>query len=167
MQNTLIRLCYRKVINNQATKPWEQYVFEDTYKEFLLQVQFYNQEKIYTSFGELVAQAPAAEQLHFLVSAAAVGYIKQLQGKVPDIANSLGRLFLPFENFRFEIINSDIRDRSKHQVAINFYTDQLVWHETIGYQLLVSVPGKQEGDETFTELFSLQPYLSIYSIKKL
>ena len=166
MQNTLIKLCYRKVIDNQATKPWEQFVFEDTYKEFLMQVQLYNQEGKYTSFGDLVAQVPAAEKLHFLVSAAAVGYIRQLQGKVPDVANSLGKLFLPFQNFRFELINSDIRDKSKHQVAINFYTDPLVWHSTIGSQLLVSVPGKTEGDETLTELFSMQPYLGIYSIQQ-
>ena len=166
MQNTLIRLCYRKVIDNQATKPWEQFLFEDTYKEFLLQIQFYNQEKKYTTFGELIAQVPAAEKLHFLVSTAAIGYIRQLEGKVPDIANGVGRLFLPFQNFRFEIINSDVRDKAKHQVAINFYTDQLVWHDTVGNQLLVSVPGKKEGDETLTEMFSLQPYLSIYSIKQ-
>ena len=166
MQNTLIKLCYRKLIDQQAAKPWEQFIFEDTYKEFLMQVQFYDQEEKYNTFGELVAQVPAAEKLHFLVSTAAIGYIRQLQGKVPDIANSLGKLFLPFENFRFEIINSAANDKSKHQVAINFYTDQLVWHSTVGSQLLVSVPGKTAGDETLTDMFSMQPYLSIYSIQQ-
>lgn len=166
MQNALIKLCYRKVIGNQPAKPWEQYVFEDTYKEFLMQVQFYDPEKKWATFGELIQQVPAAEKLHFLVSTAAIGYIRQLEGRVPDIANALGKLFLPFQHFRFEIINSDIRDKSKHQVAINFYTDQLVWHDTIGSQLLVSVPGKTEGDETLTDMFSMQPYLSIYSLKQ-
>lgn len=166
MQNALIKLCYRKVIDHQSARPWEQYVFEDTYKEFLMQVQFFDPEKKWAAFGELIQQVPAAEKLHFLVSAAAVGYIRQLQGKVPDITNALGKLFLPFQHFRFEIINSNIRDKSKHQVAINFYTDPLLWHNIIGNQLLVSVPGKTEGDETLTELFSLQPYLSIYSIKQ-
>lgn len=167
MQKLLIRLCYRKIIDASAVKPWEKYVFDDTYNEFLMQVQYYDQEKKYTSFSELLQQVPAAEKLHFLVSTAAIGYIKQLSGKVPDMVNNTGKLFLPFENFRFEIINSDTRNKSKHQVAINFYTDHLIWHETIGNQLLVSVPGNMENDEVLTDMFSMQPYLSIYSLKQI
>ena len=157
MQKALIRLCYRKIIDATAVKPWEKFVFDDTYTEFLMQVQLYNQEKKYTSFSELLQHVPAAEKLHFLVSTAAIGYIRQLAGK----------LFLPFENFRFEIINSDIKDKTKHQVAINFYTDHLVWHDTIGNQLLVSVPGNMENDEILTEVFSLQPFLTVYSMKQI
>ncbi|MDT9071350.1 hypothetical protein, partial [Escherichia coli] len=84
-----------------------------------------NQDKKYFSFSDIITHVPAAEKLHFLVSAAVIGYLQQLQGRVPDLVNNLGRLFLPFKNFRFEIINSDIKDRSKHQVAINFFTEPL------------------------------------------
>ena len=163
----MIRLCYRKVIDSSSAKPWEQTVFNETYREFVMQAQFYNQEKKYASFGELLQQVPGSEKLHYLVSTAAIGYIRQLEGKVPDIVNNLGRLFLPFENFRFEIINSHIRDSGKHQVAINFYTDQLVWHTTVGNQLLISVPGKKENDETLTDMFTIQPFLSIYSMQQI
>ncbi|MEI6946962.1 hypothetical protein V9K67_07140 [Paraflavisolibacter sp. H34] len=164
MQKAIIRLCYRKVIDAAAKTAWEKYVFEDTYTEFRLQAQYFNQEKKYTSFSELVSQVPGADKLHFLVSAAVTGYLRQLNGMVPGVLNVLGRQFLPFRNFRFEIINSDLRDKSKHQVAINFYSEPLVWHDTINDQLLVSIPDKKEDGETLTELFSLQPFLSIYSL---
>lgn len=165
MQQTTIRLCYRKIIDAGATRPWDKMVFDDSYTEFLLQSQLYNQEKKYTTFSEIMTQVPAAEKLHFLVSAAVVGYLQQLGGKIPDLTNNLGRLFLPFSNFRFEIINSSIKDKSRHQVAINFFSDPLVWHSTIGNQLLLSIPGNTENDEILTELFVLPPFVSIYSLK--
>jgi len=165
MYKGMIRLCYRKVIDVHSVKPWDKLVFNDTYAEFLLQSQFYNQEKKYNSFSDLITHVPAAEKLHFLVSAAVIGYLQQLQGKVPDLLNNLGRLFLPFNNYRFEIINSDIKDKTKHQVAINFFTDQLVWHHTINNMLLLSIPGMMENGEQLTELFTLPPFVSIYSIK--
>lgn len=162
-----IRLLYRKIIDAGARQPWEKYVFNDSYAEFLLQVQTYNQEKKYTSFGDLVAGVPNAEKLHFLVSASIVGHLRQLNGKMPDIVNSTDKLFLPFKGFRFEIINSDIRDKSKHQVAINFMSEPVIWHDTIGDRLLVSINGDKETEEgILTDMFSMQPFLSIYSLQK-
>ena len=165
MYKGIIRLCYRKVIDVHSVKSWDKLVFNDTYTEFLLQSQYYNQERKYTAFSDLITHVPAAEKLHFLVSAAVIGYLQQLQGRVPDLLNSLGRLFLPFNNYRFEIINSDIKDKTKHQVAINFFTDPLVWHDTINNQLLLSIPDNMENGEQLTELFTLPPFVSIYSIK--
>ena len=51
MQKAIIRLCYRKIIDINASEPWDKFVFEDTYTEFLMQSQLYNQEKKYTSFS--------------------------------------------------------------------------------------------------------------------
>lgn len=164
MKQKIARLCYRKIIDATSTGAWESLVFEDSYREFLMQSQLYNGEKKYTTFAQMVQYAKGAEQLHFLVSAAVVGYIKQLNNVVPDITNALGKLFLPFHNFRFEIISSDIKDKGRHQVAINFYTDPLVWLDTIGTQLLLSLEDKSQGGETLTEIVSLQPFLSIYSV---
>ena len=160
-----IRLCYRKIIDVHPTHPWDKLVFEDSYIEFLLQAQLYNQEKKYTSFSELITHVPNAEKLHFLVSAAVMGYLQQLNGKVPDLVNALGKLFLPFKHFRFEIINSDVKDKTRHQVAVNFFTDHLAWHDTINNQLLLSIPGNAEKDELLTELFTLPAYVTIYSLK--
>jgi hypothetical protein len=159
-----IRLCYRKIIDVNSVKPWEKLVFNDTYTEFLMQAQLYNQGKKYTSFSELINNVPGSDKLHFLVSAAAINYIKQLGGKIPDVQNTLGLTFLLFNNFRFEIINSDIRDKSNHVVAINFYSDPLTWHSTIGNQLLLS-SGKEENGELLTDMLIMQPFVSIYAIK--
>ena len=122
MTKRIIQLCYRKIIDSNAQKACDKYVFEDTFTEFLMQSQLYNQEKKYSSFSELINHVPAAEKLHFLVGVAANGYLKQLNEKVPDIANNLGKLFLPFKKYRFEIISSDIKNKAKQQVAFNFYT---------------------------------------------
>jgi len=156
-------LCYRKVIDANATKAWDKLVFEDSYREFKMQAQLYNQDNKYRSFAELLQHAPGAEQLHFLVSAAVTGYLQTLNEVVPDIINNLGKHFLRFNKYQFEIINSDLQNKSRHQVAFNFYSEPLVWHETISNYLLVS-ENKAANGEVLTDLVQLQPYLSIYSL---
>lgn len=163
MTSRRISLCYRKIIDVTSPKPWEKLVFEDSYTEFKMQVQYFNQEKKYRTFAELMQSVPGADKLHFLVSAAVMGYVQQLHEIIPDIVNNLGKHFLKFTRFQFEIINSDLQDKSKHQVAITFYTTPLVWFDTIENYLLVSDQNKTAG-EVLTHLFQLQPYLSIHSL---
>lgn len=165
MADRLITLCYRKLIGADATRPWDKLVFDDSYREFRMQAQYFNQERKYRTFGELVHHVPGAEQLHFLVSGAVRGYLQQLGGTVPDIVDNVGRLFLKFEKFQFELINSDLHDSAKHHVAINFFAEPLVWHATIGDYLLVGPPAVP-GQATPTQLFRLQPYLTIHSLQE-
>jgi hypothetical protein len=167
MAKKIIRLCYRKVIDASSQKTWDKYVFDSTYSEFLMQSQYYNQEKKYSSFGEILQNVPGAEKLHFLVSAAIVGYLKQLDGVIPDILNNLGKHFLKFTGYRFEIINSDIKNKTNHQVAINFFSEPLAWHDTVGGYLLISpLNGEENEDGILTDLLQLQSFLSIYSLKE-
>lgn len=163
MINRTIILCYRKVVNVHSTKPWDKLVFEDSYSEFKMQSQLYNQEGKYRTFAELQQHVSGTEQLHFLVSAAVIGYLRQLNDTIPDIVNNLGKHFLKFSKYQFEIINSDLQDITKHQVAFNFYSEPLTWHDTIGNFLLVSEKSTTVG-EIFTNLFQLQPYLNIHSL---
>jgi hypothetical protein len=166
MAKGTIRLCYRKIIDASSQKIWDKYVFESSYAEFLMQSQLYNQVKKYNSFAELLINVPGSEKLHFLVSAAIGGYMQQLNGIVPDILDSLGKHFLSFSNYRFEIINSDIQNKAAHQVAINFFSEPLVWHDTIDNYLLISTLGAEKNEDgVLTHLVQLQPFLSIYSIK--
>ncbi len=166
MSKKIIQLCYRKVIDASSQKTWDKLVFESTYKEFLMQAQLYNREKKYNTFGDLVHNIPGAEKLHFLVSVAMIGYLQQLRGAIPDILNNLGKHFLHFTNYRFEIINSDIKNKAIHQAAINFFSEPLVWHDTIENYLLVSpVNGEKNDDGLLTDMVQLQPFLSIYSVK--
>ncbi|MBC6612191.1 hypothetical protein H8B15_14780 [Hymenobacter sp. BT507] len=162
-----ITLHYRKIIDASAARPWDKLVFDDTYTEFRMQAQYFNQQNQFRTFGELRQHVPGTEQLHFLVSAAVRGYLQQLNGWIPDILDNLGRLFLKFNTFQFEIINSDLLDKSRHQVAINFYSDPLLWHDTLGSYLLVSAKPAEAptaGAEVLTNLFQLQPYLSIHAL---
>ena len=165
MSKRIITLCYRKIIDVNSTGLWERLVFNDTYTEFITQVQKYNKEDKYSNFTQLIQYHPEAAKLHFLVSSACTGYINQLDEQIPDVYNILGQLFLNFKSFHFEIINSDIHNSSFHQVAIYFYTDAIVWHETIGHYLLVS--DKNAGNHNLTHLVQLVPYLSIHSLKTL
>lgn len=164
MNHRIITLSYRKVIDADSQHPWEKMVFEDSYQEFRMQFQNFNLQKKYASFAELMMENPGAEAMHFLVSASITGYIRQLNGSVPDILNNSGKRFLKFHNFRFEIINSSMTDQSKHSVAISFYSQPLIWHDTIGNYLLVS-DAEQEGEERLTQLFRLTNFLSIHTLK--
>ncbi|MGM9477688.1 hypothetical protein ACS5PU_14745 [Pedobacter sp. GSP4] len=166
MSKKVIVLCYRKIIDATDNNPWSKFVHEDSFAEFKMQSQLYNQEQQFTTFAEILLHVPDAEKLHFLVSAAITGYLRQLNGIIPDILDNLGRRFLTFEHFKFELINSDIKDVQQHKIAINFFSKPLVWHETIGNQLLISQFKETQGDEVYTNLFEMQPFVSIHSIKQ-
>ena len=168
MSKRIIRFCYRKIIDASSEKQWDKLVFESSYKEFQMQSQVYNQEKKFNTFSELLYHVPASEKLHFLVSASVVGYLKHLNGLVPDISNNLGKQFLKFKNFKFEIIESGVKNTSAHRIAINFYSEPMTWHDTIGDQLLVSdIDGEQPGDGLLTHHLQMKPFLSIYSLKEI
>lgn len=168
MLKGIIRLSYRKIIDANSQKLWDKYVFEDTYTEFFMQAQFYNQENKYTTFQELLDNVPNADRLHNLTSAAAVGYIRQLNQIVPDIANRSGKLCLPFSQFKFEIIHSHVQDKNAHRVAIQFFSDPVTWLDTVHDTLLIAYGDRREalaqGQEVETDLIALQPYLSISSV---
>lgn len=163
MQQQVITFCYRKIIDVNSSGIWEKLVYEDTYTEFLLQVQNYDREKKYSSYSQLIRYVPDAGKLSFLVSSACIGYLQQLNEKIPDIADIMGRQFLQFKSFHFEIINSDTQNKSVHQVAINFYSEALLWHHTVANYLLVS----ELTDENIhlTNMVQLIPFLSIHSLK--
>lgn len=162
----LITLAYRKIIDANATRPWDKLVLEDSYRELRMQAQRYNPQGQYRTFGELLHHVPGAEQLHFLVGGSVAGYVQQLGGTVPDIVNNVGRYFLKFKRYQFELINSHLHDPSRHQVAINFYAEPLRWHDTIAPYLLVSEAAApaEAGGEMLTHLVQLQPYLTIHAL---
>ncbi|MBD1391757.1 hypothetical protein [Mucilaginibacter glaciei] len=161
----IITLSYRKVIDCTADKTWDKMFFNDSYLEFKMQAQNYTQGTQITSYAELIRTDPNANKLAGMITPAITGYIQQLQNVVPDILNNSGRRFLRFNRFQLEIINSDIYHRARHQIELNFYTEPLVWHDTIGNFMLVS-DCDAAGEEVRTNLFELQPFLNIYTIKQ-
>lgn len=171
MAKGIIRLCYKKIIDISAEKQWEKYVFEDTYREFFMQSQFYNQEGKYHTFQELITNVPGADKLHYLVSTAAINYIRQLNDLIPDITNAHQQLCLPFKNFRFEITQSHAKRKEEHKIAIYFYTEPITWIDTIDNQLLIAYGNQNDkvrsGEEIQTDLITLQSFLSISSFQNL
>jgi len=167
MPTKVITLCYRKIIDATNSSAWDKFVHEESFAEFKMQAQYYNQEQQFTTFAEMLLYVPEAEKLHFLVSAAITGYLRQLNGIIPDVLDNLGRRFLTFENFKFELINSDINNLEKHKVAINFFSKPLIWHDTIDSLLLISQFKESNEDEIFTNLFHIQPFVSIHAIKNI
>ncbi|MFT3702587.1 MAG: hypothetical protein QM802_09465 [Agriterribacter sp.] len=165
MNRQTITLCYKKVIDSASQHAWDKLVFEDTYMEFKMQSQLYNAEKKYQTFKELMQHVPNADKLHFLVSAAAVNYIKQLGDRIPDLTDMVGKRFLPFQHFQFEIINSHTSNKAAHSIAIYFYSDPLIWHHTVGDCLLLSDKKSSLPAETITHLFQLKPFVNIHSIQ--
>lgn len=166
MDHSAIVFCYRKIINANSSLPWEKLVFDDSYLEFRMQFQNFNKGANCFTFAELIHQRADAERLHFLVSPSVSGYIQQLQGQIPDVLDTLGKQFLNFNRYRFELINSDIRNAQAHQVAINFYSTTMNWHHTIGNALLLSEDSSEAIDGIIqTHLYQLQPFVSIHTLK--
>lgn len=165
----LIRLAYRKIIDASSEKLWDKYVFDDTYMEFYMQAQSYNVGDRYTTFQELLDNVPNADRLHYQTSTAAIGYIRQLNGLMPDIANTSGKLCVPFTQFKFEIIQSHVQQKEAHRVAIIFYSELLTWLDTINNTLLIAYDDQRaalrEGRAIDTDMITLQPHLSISSFQ--
>ncbi|PZP47157.1 MAG: hypothetical protein DI598_11285 [Pseudopedobacter saltans] len=159
-----IRFRYRKIIDASAKDTWDKMVWEDSFMEFKMQFQLFDQEGKYSSFGTLLRENSKAEQLHFLVGGSVMGYIEQLNGMMPDIVDNAGLRFMPIQECRFEIINSDRRNIERHQVAFNFYSSNMIWHETIGEKLLIS--SLSPDNEIYkTHLLSIRPYVTIDHIQ--
>lgn len=170
MAKGLIKLSYRKIIDAASTGMWDKHVFADTHREFYMQAQFFDQQNKYSTFREIVENIPKADQMHYLVSTAAVGYIRQLNERIPDVINPFGKLVIPFKNFRFEIIQSHRKNKEHHKVAIYFYSDTLTWIDSLDHHLLVAIGDKfdalNKGHEVETETVLLKPGLTICSYQK-
>lgn len=163
-----VRFCYRKIIDASSDNIWDKLVWESTYEEYRLQSQNYASSNSQLSYSSLVQKFPAAEKLPFLVSAAAVGYIKQLNNVVPDVKSKLGKLFLPFNEFNFEIIESSFDFPQLHRIAISFYSYEMQILDAFGSELLLASfpPDFKESGVYVTEMLDIsKPLLSIYSIK--
>ncbi len=163
----IIRLCYRKIISNTNQNNWDKLVWESTYAELQMQRQLYDQQNTNPRFADLLFHHPRAENLHYLVSTSVVGYIKQLNNIIPDIQDNLGRSVLNFNQYKFEIINSNSLQKNEHSVAINFFSNPLILQQTMGNHFIVSTPLAVNDDEGFTPTFTFQwqLFLSIAYLK--
>lgn len=133
-----INLSYKCIINSKSSDRLEQMIFNDTYLEFKLQFQNFNDGRLET-FNSLIKVKPELEnKLNFLVSAGATNHILQLNNLIPGIKNTQKKPFLQFNKYSFEIVESHLQDKSQHEIAITFYSEPMYWLDTLGKYLLIS-----------------------------
>lgn len=161
MAHAKIRLACRIVIDNTAASAWDRYIFEDTYREYLMQQQLFNtKDNPADTFRELLAANPKAEQLHFLTGMAADSYIKQLKGNFYRITDVLGNTQFPFTGYRLDIINTSITDSSRHKIGITLFTPLFTFLGMLNNCYLVSLSTEEQaGYETL--MFPVQPQVSV------
>jgi len=161
-----IKLAFRIVIDQNSTMPWDKFVFEDTYFEYKIQHQVFNdKENPVKNYWELSAKNPNAEKIPFLLSASVVNYVSQLNGEIKSLPDVLGNTFFPIDTFKLDLISSNIEDSSKHKIGLTFYTPELLLIDIIDNKYLLSKNLESDnGFETF--MFSFHPQISIshYSV---
>jgi hypothetical protein len=161
-----IQLAYRLVIDSNSTFVWDKYVFEDTYQEYLLQhQQFNNKENPKNTFRELLTENEKATQLHYLVGIAAQNYVQQLNGNFYRVTDILGNNFFPFTNYRLDIINTDITDINKHKIGITFYSPLLTYLGMVDNHFLLS-KNTDDNNEFDTFMIAAQANLSVCYLKE-
>lgn len=166
----VVKLVYTKVIDAGSAAVWDKHVFEDTHREFFMQAQQFDQQGRFETYTDMLQHVPKAENINYLVSTAAVGYLKQLKGFFPDVLNTMGKACVPFSNFKFELVQSHIKNKSLHKVAIHLYSETLVWIDSIDKHFVFALAQDHEklvaGTEVDTHTVLLLPNVGIASIKK-
>ncbi len=120
----LIKLAYKQIIDASAQEEFEKRVFQASYQEFLLKMQTYNPDRKFKTFTALKANDGRANSLHYKLSFAVGHFFEMLNGRIPELKDNLGNQ-LKFETPQFELIESDIDDRSAHKLAIIYTTGTL------------------------------------------
>jgi hypothetical protein len=141
MQTGLVKLAYRQIIDSSNRGNFERDVLKTSYEEFFIKSQAYNQEKKFKTFKEMVANDGKANSLHYKSGFAIGNLIQQLNQKIPELQDALGKS-LNFEVDQFEIIDSDITNPASHKIAITYFTGILTYFGNMGEYLLLA-----EGDK--------------------
>ncbi len=157
----VIRLTYKHIINAASSSDFDKSIFHLTYDEFLLKVQTYLLENPCNTFSEIKKKDGRANSLHYKISFP-VNHLLTATDTMPVIKDNMGNN-LRYDMAKTELVESDITDREKHEVAIIYTTPELVLRKTIGEYLLLSkkedTNEKMESTETF--MIRVQPYITI------
>jgi hypothetical protein len=163
MSRPRIRLAFRQVIDaDRARTDFEKAVFADTYHEFRVQIQTYNPDNACTTWQQVREAVPQSSPTLPIRVGFAIGlYVGELNNQIPGLTDVLDQP-IAFSEHQFDLLASDLTDRSKHRVAITYLTDTFTWLDTVGSTLLLATkdPGTDPVD---TVMVALQPSLSIVS----
>jgi hypothetical protein len=118
MAKALIKLAWKQVIDVKSGGDFEHKVFNASYQEFLLKSQAYNMDRKFKTFTEMKINDGRANSLHYKLSFAVGHFIAGLNNKIPGLRDNSGNN-PAFEVPRFELVESDITDKTSHKVAIH------------------------------------------------
>ncbi len=168
MQKALIKLAYRQVINEQSRDVFEKNIFNASYNEFLLKSQTYNQDRKFRSFKEMATNDGRANSLHYKLSFPVLPFIELLHKKIPLLKDNAGKQIL-FEHWQFELVDSDIKKKNLHTVAVIYFTDTITVVDTLGEYMLLALGDQSENINDISETFVLkmQDGLSITKFQQL
>jgi len=169
MPKALLRLAYQQIIDASSSTPFEQQVFNATYREFLLQQQSFSKGQDLPTWSAIKAKFPKANPaLPFKLSFSIAGLLQYLDKKIPGLADTLNIKPVPFIQHYFQLFESDINDPRAHRVGIIYYTDTLTWFGNFGDRLLLSWGDiRQKENEQPTFMLKMQERLSIVNYEEL
>jgi hypothetical protein len=94
-----------------------------------------------------------------------------MNGVIPGLHDMLEKLTVPFKDFKFEIMESHIKDKLKHKISIYYYSDPMIWIDTIDNTLLMadykSITSLQQGESIGSYLIPLEKNISISFFQKM
>jgi hypothetical protein len=169
MAKAFIKLAYRQTIDAGAATDFEKNVWHFSYEEYKLKSQAYNLDNTINRFSQLKEKDGRANSLHYKSGFAVGSFVENLKGKIPSLQDALGQS-IHFDSWQFEVIESDITDKTLHKIAIVYTTSFFTIHQVIGETLLLSKEknpehGQYQNDETF--MIALQPGLSIIQYQEI
>jgi hypothetical protein len=166
MANALIKFAYRQVIGADAEGKFEKSVFNATYQEFLLKSQAYNIDRGFKTFSEMKKNDGRANSLHYKMSFAALHLLHSLDNKIPGLKDNAGKSII-FETPKFELIESDVTDKSVHKIAINYCTGLYTLMATAGEYMILADGDASDREMADTITLQMQPELSVFFYKEL
>ncbi|MEO6232841.1 MAG: hypothetical protein ABJB11_06455 [Ferruginibacter sp.] len=169
MSKAVIKLSYRQVIDASSTDAFAKQVFDYSYNEYCLKSQAYNLNGVFTTLTKLKANDGRANSLHYKCGFAIAGFITTLNNKIPTLNDNTGTA-LPFDTYKFEVLESNSTNKEIHQVAIHYITTDIMLLEIIGDTLLLSNETDSAAIQTSaveTFMLSMQPGISIIQYREI
>ena len=165
MYKAKVRLVYKQVIDETSQSGFEKAIFHASYQEFLLKSQAYNPDGKLKTFSSIKAGDGHANSLHYKLSFATGHFMAGLNNEIPGLKDNLGSN-IKFDVPKFELIESDVTDRSAHKIAINYITETITLVNQLAEFMVLANGDATEQDSVDTYILKMQPNLSIISYQE-
>jgi hypothetical protein len=159
-----IQFTYTQFITHEYNTVFEKNIFDDSHEEWLMQSQAYNDGGKLQTFEELIHFNPKAHSLHYKVGFSVGLYIQALKNIIPSLKDNAGNPSLTFMTCEFKIIQSSIKDKKQHVVALLYTSPAYQLLESFGEYLLLQLLTSEETiTDNSTILLKIQPGFNIIS----